>query len=483
MFNRNNTIVKELVEEISNFEEGSSKLKLDIETQKKIKNIYLRLNTGRDTFEEISKLLLSSVMQVSSLDLILNDNKDKMKKSEVEIASLTDKISNISNIATHSANEISVAHDELTSNIADVSDKASELLKQTEENEKTIINIKDASIDVIKNSESMKNDITDLFYIIENLNNVIGAINGISEQTNLLALNASIEASRAGEHGRGFSIVANEIRNLADETKKLTNSMGNFIQAIDDASKKSEKSVDKTVDSLNHINNNIDIIVNNSLNSKDTINMINGKILNLASTSEEINSSIDEVSSTMKMLDSDVVMLERNVTTLNKSSDSLNNAIAPVVKMESDLDKAAALIGKLTSNPYYGMTNKMFLETIENAIIAHKNWVITLKSIVDSGNIMPLQVNEQKCAFGHFYYSIPPKHEEVLNLWNTVENEHSKLHNYGKEAITKIKSGNIEGAKLAYIHAEKLSHILINIFTDIIKTTKTLDGQNINIFA
>ena len=64
------------------------------------------------------------------------------------------------------------------------------------------------------------------------MNNILDLIRGISEQTNLLSLNASIEAARAGSAGRGFSVVADEIRKLSDSSKELVDQIANIIEAI-----------------------------------------------------------------------------------------------------------------------------------------------------------------------------------------------------------------------------------------------------------
>lgn len=483
MFNfKKNNDIREFSKCLVELKEFNSKTNIDENTRNNIDNIYSFLNNGKSTFEEIYKLLLNSVMQTSALDLMLKYNEEKIRSVSTEVDSLTDKVLNISNVVNHSSQEIFSAHKSLTLSINNLSEKADSLMGETEESEKTIKEIKELSDVTMENSINMKSDMNNLCNIIENLTKVIDAINGISEQTNLLALNASIEASRAGEHGKGFAIVANEIRSLADETKKLTSNMGEFIASIERASIKSNESVDVTVDSLKKINSNIDRVVKNSKSNKNTINEINNEATTLASATEEINISMDEVNSNIKKLDDDIEGLQTNVSILNKSSDILKETIIPITNIENHLDKAIILVGKLSDNPYYCLNNKIFIDTIHSAIDAHNKWIDNLEKVVTTSKVVPLQINSKKCAFGHFYYSIKPQNKEILPIWNGIEKAHSELHNYGKSAINKMRSGNKSAAENDYKKAKDLSIKLINEFNKIIKITKTLDSENISVF-
>lgn len=478
-----NKLVEEIINNISFLEEPREGIKINNDNLKRIKNIYLRIGTGKEVFEQIAKIVLNSVMQMSSLDLLLTDKVREIEKVSSSIDNLTGKLSEASRVVIDSSEEVSASHASMTDSINKMSVNSDKLLEDINKSDKELCEIQDSSKRAMEGSVNMKEDMKKLMDVLSNIKNVITSIYDISEQTNLLALNASIEAARAGEGGRGFSVVAEEIRKLADETKLLTSNMGGFVKAIGDASTKSDKSIDNTVEDLKKINDSIDNMVNAGKRNRETIHNMSEEISVIAANSEEISSAFEEVNETIRLCGDHVEKIKGSSEVLSTSRSDLRNIINPLSNMEEELHNAATLIGKVVQDPYYRVNNTLFIETVENAIVAHKNWLLTLKEIIDNKKVVPLQVNEHKCAFGHFYYSISPINKEVLNIWESVEDKHKKFHSCGKSVIKAINNNDLKLANSIYSDAQKLSLELIKDFTVIIDKVNKLDKKNISVFS
>ena len=436
----------------------------DYSRQPKLDSIYKRLLKGRKQFEVVMDKDITAVMQISSLDLVLNQQTKELTDISEEAADATEIIQRAANESSHVAGQVNGQHEELTKTIIEASEDTNEVRKKIEAGQDELSVIKDLSISTIKNSKEMKKDMDALLGIINHMNEVISGITSISSQTNLLALNASIEAARAGDAGRGFAVVADEIRKLAEETQTLTANMGEFVDKIKDASQKSAKSVSTTIEALDTVTEKIGTVWEINNENKEHVARVNDSISSLVAVSEEISSSMTEMEEQTVNIREQCTQLNDSTQHLRKVSRRMKDAIKPVVEIEKLLDEAGKQLGDMTDDAFFRMEYSEFVKYMDKAIDAHQNWLINLKSMIEKRHAVPLQFDAAKCGFGHFYYSMTPKTPEIRTVWVTVEAMHKKFHDYGKHVRDAIEKGDITTAEKYYRDAENTSKELLGKF-------------------
>jgi len=182
----------------------------------------LRAETARTKLIESTKESVNQLATASAELLAITSQ--QATNSEDQASSLTETVSTINEItqsAEHSALRVR--------SVADSSRRADELGKA---GRKAIDDTIDAMNAARQKAESIAESILELAEQAQTIGDIITTVNEIAEQTHLLALNAAIEASRAGEHGRGFSVVAAEVRGLAEQSKKATQKVRHILGQI-----------------------------------------------------------------------------------------------------------------------------------------------------------------------------------------------------------------------------------------------------------
>lgn len=240
----------------------------------------------------------------------------------------------------------------LVQDAIDVTEKLKEALKNTKENAQSVSTKANQSLDFSqKEQSSVKANIEKMLTLrqkiqiiaelilelsehTQQIGDTIGLIEDIAEQTNMLALNAAVEAARAGENGKGFSVVAGEIRKLADESKQATTKITSLIKAIQQATnstvmatEEGSKEIELGVELADNINKNIDLLINLINEVKVSAEEIYSNSENEATFSDDVTTLIhslnDGLKDSLKILDEKIV----NIHSLEELSDSFKENI------------------------------------------------------------------------------------------------------------------------------------------------------------
>ncbi len=430
-----------------------------------LKNMHARLQNGRKAFATVYDLNVSAVARISEMDLEIKFYIERLLEIAESVEQSSEGIYQAASDATEVAGIVSGRHEDLTNTILEVSEASSNVLDKIETGQNELTDIRKLSNQTITASETMSEDMDNLSGVIGEMTKVIDGINAISSQTNLLSLNASIEAARAGEAGKGFAVVADEIRSLADETKTLTTTMSEFVEGVRAASSKSVESVAQAIDALKTVNEKImDVWQLNEENEKH-VAAITDSISNLAAVSEEISSSMNEIEARSSEIEDACKILSSDAQGLHEIGQKSAEALNPLEHIEGGVDQLLHKMGEMSEDPFYALTKEELCSYLDAAVVAHKGWITRLKTIVETGELVPFQVDGNKCHFGHFYNSIEPPIPELKALWKKIGEDHRALHQTGTVILKCVFDEEYERANQLLHTSEEMSEELIGLLS------------------
>ena len=204
--------------------------------------------------------------------------------------------------AATAMNEMNATVQEVARNAAQASTASAETRQKAQDGAAIVSRSLDSINHVHQSSLRLKEDMAQLGSHAQDISRIMGVISDIADQTNLLALNAAIEAARAGEAGRGFAVVADEVRKLAEKTMASTQDVGAVISAIQHSTATSMESVDKAVQEVdraaefaNQSGTALEVIVSTVDATADQVNAIAAASEQQSAASEEINHTIIQI--------------------------------------------------------------------------------------------------------------------------------------------------------------------------------------------
>jgi methyl-accepting chemotaxis protein len=225
------------------------------------------------------------------------------------------EISRSSNYIANTLESTTLHIQEVSASAQTIADRSHEAANDSAETAAIAGEGKNAVSETIDTMESIKDEVLGLEDVIENLNSagkqigeIVNTITNIAYQTNLLALNAAIEAARAGEHGQGFTVVAGEVRKLAEESGEAAEDIGKKIKEMLLKTGKAVETINrgaaKVIEGVNIANvagNNLDKIVNSVLNVNRMIQDISAASTEQSQNIDSLRGSIESISGATKI--------------------------------------------------------------------------------------------------------------------------------------------------------------------------------------
>ncbi|TBR42164.1 methyl-accepting chemotaxis protein [Marinomonas agarivorans] len=294
---------------------------------------------------EILKLELTMDKLVIQLSNIINDvthSSQKLTQAANNLSSETKSSSQMVDDQQRETSQISQSIEEIRSTAIHVSQSTADASTAAQEAEQATQEGHDIVRNTIGSIESLANQInvaSDTIYQLEthtaDISQILNVILGIAEQTNLLALNAAIEAARAGEQGRGFAVVADEVRTLAQNTQNATQEIEKMISTLQDGTNsavkvmKSSHTISKDVveavkeeeNSLQHINSSVAKI-------RDMNDRISATAEEQSSVTSEVNNNVINITEIAKKTTHSIHTIDDNATTVAELANQLSDKIA-----------------------------------------------------------------------------------------------------------------------------------------------------------
>ncbi|MBT0665913.1 bacteriohemerythrin [Geobacter pelophilus] len=411
----------------------------------------LSVDIGINTEDEIGQVARSFEKMVNSLrELIgrLADTSSEVSKSSGEMKENSESMAAGAEEVAAQATTVATASEEMSATSGDIAHNcllAAESAKRANDAVDHGATVVDNSIVVMRRIadrvKSSASTVIELGQKSDQIGAIVGTIQDIADQTNLLALNAAIEAARAGEQGRGFAVVADEVRALAERTTKATKEIGEMIKVIQNNTQMAVSAMDEGVAEVQNGTDEAERSGEALRKIQDEINTVNLQVQQIATAAEEQTATTSEISTNIHQINNVVNLTVDKARNTYNASQLLSSLAGELQKVVSEFKLSES--GKLInwSNSYSVKVSKMdsehqrLIDMINNLYIAMREG----RGKDAIGSILDELIEYTKTHFAHEEKLMK---ESGYPGYEDQKRAHESLINKVVEIHARFKAGN-----------------------------------------
>ncbi|WP_438864644.1 methyl-accepting chemotaxis protein [Neptunicella sp.] len=308
-------------------EDGDLTVRIQTNSEDEIGELVKWFNQFMEKLQGVVRDIVNTTLPLSKLAQDLNH--------------LTEETNQIIDVQRHSADSAKRAVDDMSHSVSAVAESAAEASSAANDASgaaKDGQNVVDSTVRSIQDLANNVKETGDVIQKLESDSNQVGVvldvIKGIAEQTNLLALNAAIEAARAGEQGRGFAVVADEVRTLASRTQKSTEEIQTTIEQLQSAARHAVSAMDKGIERAEQS-------VQTANKAGSSLSVITDTISRISQMNDQIARSTEEQQSVSNTIVNHVDEINQRTEETSNSSGKLAEAGAELAELATNLEAIA----------------------------------------------------------------------------------------------------------------------------------------------